>query len=256
VTGVEEILAAKRVEIEALERSGRLTAERRIRPRFSFREALARPGLAVIAEVKRSSPSTGSFGVEPLPLRDAYLSAGVDALSILSDPHFGMSAEEFRDLASDCRIPVLRKDFILAASQVVEADILGADAILLIATFLSRDELDRLGAHAEALGLDVLYEVHAPADLAKIPARARMVGVNNRDLSGGDYRTDLGLSERMLDAVPRDALRVAESGYDRPGQVPAGFDAVLVGGGLIRAFARGESVSDLVRSMKEAMLAS
>jgi indole-3-glycerol phosphate synthase len=254
MTGVDEILAAKRREIRALEESGRLTTGRRIRPRFSFREALARPGLAVIAEVKRSSPSTGPFGVAPRPLRDAYIAAGADALSILSDAHFGMSAEEFSDLAAECRVPVLRKDFILAESQIEESDHLGADAILLIATFLSRDELDRLGARAESLGLDVLYEAHAPEDLAKIPARARIVGINNRDLSGGDYKTDIGLSAAMLSAVPPGLLRVAESGYDRPGQVPRGFDAVLMGGGLIRAFARGESVSDLVRSMKDAML--
>lgn len=253
MTRVEEILAAKRIEIRALEHSERLRQTRR-RPRFSFRAALARPGLSVIAEVKRSSPSTGSFGIEPLPLRDAYLAAGVDALSILSDPHFGMNADEFRDLSADCRIPVLRKDFILAESQIAESEILGADAILLIATFLSSGELDRLGAAAEDRGLDVLYEAHAPEDIAKIPARARIVGINNRDLSGGAYKTDIGLSETMLAAVPAGALRVAESGYDRPGQVPRGYDAVLVGGGLIRAFAKGESVSDLVASMKAAML--
>lgn len=252
---VEAILAAKRAEIAALEGSRSLEREGRTRARYPFLAALERPGLSVIAEVKRSSPSTGPFGIEPRALLDAYLAAGIDAVSILSDPHFGMDRDEFRALAAEASIPVLRKDFILAPSQVRESEILGADAILLIASFLSREELESLGSHAKSCGLDVLYEVHCEEDLAKIPPCARIVGINNRDLAGGDYRTDLDLSATLMRALPPGVVKVAESGYDRPGQVPSGFDAVLVGGGLIREFKKRGDVADLVASLKAAMLA-
>ncbi len=252
MSSIEAILAAKREEIARLESGGLAARAPRGRARRSFLGALARPGLSVIAEIKRSSPSAGSFEVDPAELARAYRGAGIDAVSILSDSHFGMTPDDFRELAAGFDIPVLRKDFILAESQVDEADRLGADAVLLIATFLSKEELDRLGRRAGALGLDVLYEVHDPGEAEKLPPGARIVGINNRDLAAADYRTDTARAARGFDRLPAGALRVAESGYGPGEPVPPGFDAVLVGAGLIRTFVQHgeEGVAGAVRDLR------
>lgn len=244
---IEEILSFKRDEITAL--SGKDFPPRK-RARFSFRQALAKKGLSIIAEIKRSSPSTGPLDADIDELHDAYQVAGVDALSILTDRFFGMTSGDLERLAANSDLPVLRKDFILSREQITEADSIGADAILLIATFLEREELKDLGDFAGSLGLDVLYEAHSENDLEKIPATAEIVGINNRDLSGGDFRTDRTLSEKLAARLPGGTLKVAESGFDAGGQVPAGYDAVLIGTGLIRAFKRSGSVSDLVTSLR------
>ncbi len=238
---IEEILARKREEIAELRADRTWSGRPRIRERRSFRAALAKPGLSVIAEIKRSSPSTGDLGVDIDALLAAYISAGVDALSILTDSHFRMSAGELERLAKKTDLPILRKDFTLSKEQIDEACILGADAILLIATFLPAEELAELGAHAEALGLDVLYEAHAREDLLKIPREAGIIGINNRNLAAGDYRTDTGLSQELHAMIPEGVIRVAESGYEKAAEVPAGYDAVLIGTGLIRKFKRGGS---------------
>jgi indole-3-glycerol phosphate synthase len=202
----------------------------------------------VIAEVKRASPSTGPLEVEPTALRDAYRAAGVDALSILTDAHFGMSIDDLEALAADVALPILRKDFILAESQIIEADLIGADAILLIAAFLSAGELARLGAFAEARGLDVLYETRSREEIDRLPAGARIVGINNRDLEDPGYRTDLKTADGLRAALPNNVLTVAESGITVPEDVPPGFDAILVGTGLIREFKKGGDVTALVAS--------
>lgn len=250
------ILEAKRAEVEELRADTSWRRRERSRPRHDFKAALAGPGLAVIAEVKRSSPSTGTFAtsggaaLDPRALRDAYLAAGVDALSILSDHHFGMSAAMFAELAADASVPVLRKDFTLSTEQIDQAVLLGADAVLLIAGILDAATLRRLGHHAADCGLSVLYEVHAEDELDLLPPDAAIVGINNRDLSSAGYATDLGFSARLAGRLPAGALKVAESGYENPGEVPAGFDAVLIGTGLIRVFLSGGSLAERVRGLK------
>lgn len=236
---IEAIFEAKRAEVARLRADMSWSRRARMRTRHSFRAALARPGLSVIAEVKRSSPSTGPLLNDVDALLEAYIAAEVDALSVLTDAHFGMSAVDLERLAARTDKSILRKDFTLSKEQILEADLIGADAILLIAAFLSSEELRDLGAYAASLGLDVLYEVHAAEELAKIPETAAIVGVNNRNLAAGDYRTDTALSRDLLASIPLGALRVAESGYERAGDVPPGYDAVLIGTGLIRAFTRG-----------------
>lgn len=245
---ISEILEAKRNEVARLRREP-LTRPR-TRPRFSFIEALKEKGLSIIAEIKRSSPSTGDLNVDINALYAAYTSAKVDALSILTDSHFGMAASDLEKLAGSCTLPILRKDFILSAEQIQEADVIGADAILLIATFLESAEMAELGAYAESLGLDVLYEAHSEEDLLKIPGRARIIGINNRNLSGEDYKTDISLSKKMIDELPADVVKVAESGFERDGEIPRGYDAALIGTGLIREFNRTGDVTQLVDAMK------
>lgn len=241
---VQDILAAKREEAVTI-------AARRPRPRsrapHDFAAALRIPGLSVIAEIKRSSPSHGEFGVDVDVLLKAYEDAGVDALSILADRHFGMSPDDFVSLAARTDKPILWKDFILTSDQIRYAWECGADAVLLIASFLSERELMELSSHAELLGMDVLIEGHNAADLKKIPRSAKIVGINNRDLSSREYATDTETSARLLTEVDPSALRVAESGYSSPEEVPKGFDAVLIGAGMIRKFLTGEDLRELVR---------
>jgi len=244
---IADILAAKRDEIARLR--VKPATRRRTRRRHSFFDALQRDGLSIIAEIKRSSPSTGDLNVDIDLLFGAYKDAGVDALSILTDRHFGMTADDLEQLGRETDLPILRKDFILSREQIDEADAIGADAILLIATFLTTEELLDLGAHAESLGLDVLYEAHSREDLLKIPGRAKIIGINNRDLSR-DYATDTNLSSEMAALLPDGVLRVAESGFERAGEVPRGYDAALIGTGFIREFHRSGSVTILVSDIK------
>lgn len=242
---VQEILAAKRREAEALP----ATFPARVRPRFDFEAALKRPHRAVIAEIKRGSPSQGAFGVEPAALRAAYLAAGADCFSILTDSHFGMTAADLVTLARDLPVPVLRKDFILDTRQIDEAEAIGADAVLLIATFLSTAELDALGRHAAARGLAVLYEAHGAEDLAKMPSHARIIGVNNRNLADPRYGVDPRLSKELLQKIPAGVIKVAESGYESGSELPP-CDAVLIGAGLIREFMRKGNVTEMVKELQ------
>lgn len=246
---VEEILTRKRAEVERLRKNPVSRERRRIHP--SLANALRGPGLSVIAEIKRSSPSTGEFEVDIFELRDAYMEAGVDGLSILTDEHFGMEAEDLYRLADGCMLPVLRKDFVLSKEQIDEAWALGADAVLLIAGILDAAALAELGAHAKSLGLDVLYETHAVEEIAMIPAGATIVGVNNRNLRSPAYHTDVSFAKRALAALPARAIKVAESGYDSGTAVPDGYDAVLIGTGLIREFKRSGSVIAAVRRIRD-----
>lgn len=236
--GVDEILRKKESSVARMRSDSSWMQAWRTRPRSSFLNALKKPGLSVIAEVKRSSPSTGPLNVDVDNLCAAYCVRPVDALSILTDEHFGMSSEDLRRLAATTAIPILRKDFTISREQIYEADLIGADAVLLIATFLSADQLDDFGGYAESLGLDVLYEAHSAEDLVKIPASAKIVGINNRSLASGDYRTDTNLAESLRASIPQGVIRIAESGYERPADVPQGWDAVLIGTGMIRHFVR------------------
>ena len=249
MVSIEKILEDKKSEIEDL-KSHPPDPGKRTRPRFSFLDALSKPGISVISEIKRSSPSTGPFGVDIHDLKQAYVVANVDAFSILTDRHFEMNAADLKELAADIKAPVLRKDFIMDEVQIDEAVEMGADAILLIATFLETDELDRLGAYAEKYGLDVLYEAHHEDDVQKIPTRAKIIGINNRNLSGGDYKTSLDFSMKLLNTLPENMIKVAESGYELPGSVPEGYDAVLVGTGLIRTFMARGSLPVLVDGLR------
>lgn len=245
-----DLLAAKRAEIARLDPPA-LPA--RSRPRRDFAAALRRPdgGTAVIAEIKRASPSHGPFGAEPEALLAAYEAAGVDALSILTDRHFSMSGNDLATLGSRTRLPILRKDFILEERQLEEAERLGADAVLLIASILTEEELRRLGEAAARRRLDVLYEVHAPAEIARLPRGARIIGVNNRNLADPRYATDLAQAKKMLQELPPEAIKVAESGYESAAGIPSGCDAVLVGAGLIREFLRRGDVKEIVKAMQQ-----
>lgn len=221
-------------------------------PARGFAAALtAGDRLAVIAEVKRRSPSKGPLaeGLDPASLARAYAAGGAACLSVLTDEdHFGGSATDLRAARAAVGIPVLRKDFTVAERDVYDARIMGADALLLIVAALGDDELEHLHHLAVQLGLDVLLEVHDEAELARaLRVNPTMVGVNQRDLV--TFEVDQARAVRLAPAIPAGVVRVAESGVrgrdDATALRAAGYDAVLVGEHLVRADDPREAVSDL-----------
>lgn len=230
-----------RVPLEALVEAGEQRRAGRREDRRSFREALAAPGVSLIAEHKRSSPSAGVIRAD-LELADvvsAYERGGARALSVLTEEgRFSGRLEDLGAARAASRLPILRKDFIIDEYQVHEALAAGADAILLIVAALDRATIERLYALARGLGLDVLVEVHDGSELAVArDLRAEIVGINNRDLT--TFVVDVEHALRLRADVPEGALVVAESGYSTSAHLDAlaaaGIDAVLVGETLMRA---------------------
>ncbi len=210
-------------------------------PARSLAAALAGPGLDIIAEIKRRSPSVGEISphLEPAAQAAAYVSGGAAAISVLTEPEFfAGSLEDLRAARSTVSVPILRKDFLLDPAQVWEARAAGADAVLLIVAVLDDADLGLLLAETAAAGMEALVEVHT-SDEAKraIAAGAVVVGVNNRDLE--TFHTDLGVAETVAPLLQGAACTVAESGVSgREGaarMAAAGYDAILVGEALVRA---------------------
>ncbi|MCU1353246.1 MAG: trpC, partial [Acidimicrobiales bacterium] len=211
-------------------------------PGRGFRQALASAdGLAVIAEVKRRSPSKGDLApdLDPATLATAYAEGGATCLSVLTDEaFFGGSALDLRAARAACALPVLRKDFTVGAADVCDARLMGADAVLLIAAALDDVELDELHALAVEVGLDPLVEVHDERELERaLGVGASLVGVNQRDLV--TFEVDTARAVRMAPLMPAGVIRVAESGVRGPADaqalVDAGYHAVLVGESLVTA---------------------
>jgi indole-3-glycerol phosphate synthase len=226
-------LRARRAELE------REVDQARLPP--PFRPALRRPNVAVIAEVKRRSPSAGSIREDLDPIERALLygAHGAAAISVLTDePYFGGSMADLRTAARRSLVPVLRKDFILDELQILEARAAGASAVLLIVRALDRSLLAALIACATAAGLDTLVEVHTLKELeTAVDTGAGIIGVNSRDLD--TFKVDTAAAWKILREVPPDRIAVAESGLTRQEDVAraaeAGADAVLVGTALSRA---------------------
>jgi indole-3-glycerol phosphate synthase len=207
----------------------------------SFEAALRAGGsVAVIAEVKRRSPSAGGIreGASAAEVAQLYAAAGASAVSVLTDAdHFGGSLDDLR-AARVAAVPLLRKDFVIDVVQVHEARVAGASAVLLIARILGDAALRELHAEAVRVGLDVLVEVHDAAEIERAAAAgARIIGINNRDLA--TFTTDLDTTVRLAPRVPAGCVVVAESAIGDAADVArvaaAGADAVLVGEALMRA---------------------
>ncbi len=251
---LDEIVATKREEVGRLGSwAGALEARLDdAPPARDFAAALRRDGeVAVIAEVKRRSPGAGEIrpGLNPAGLALSYEEGGAAAISVLTDrEYFDGSLDDLRAVRERVEVPVLRKDFVIDELQVVEARGAGADAVLLIVRILDDDALRRLRKKAEELGMTALVEVHGEDELARaLDAGARIVGVNNRDLS--TFETRLEVTESLAPKVPADVVLVSESGIgtaddvDRVGR--AGADAVLVGQSLLEQADPGVAVSEL-----------
>jgi indole-3-glycerol phosphate synthase len=246
VNALDPILAAtrqevarrrERVPVAELERAAAVRTDHR-----SFIDALHKPGLSLIAEHKRRSPSAGTIreGVALEEVVGAYERGGAAALSILTEgPSFGGSLEDLRAARAAATLPILRKDFVVDRYQVLESFAAGADAILLIVAALDDRELSELHADAVELGLAALVEVHDRGELGRALAAAgpALVGVNNRDLT--TLQVDTRRTFELLGELPPGTTLVAESGFSRPEQMDelaaAGVDGVLVGEALMRS---------------------
>lgn len=209
-------------------------------PARGFAAALAAAdGLAVIAEVKRASPSKGALfaDLDPATLARQYDAGGATALSVLTDgPGFAGSPDDLRSARAAVGLPVLRKDFTVSAHDVVDARAMGADAVLLIAAALDDAELASFHALATDIGLDALVEIHDEAELERaLTVGATLIGVNQRDLV--TFAVDHERALRMAASFPDDVVSVAESGVrgpeDAAALAAAGYQAVLVGESLV-----------------------
>lgn len=214
-------------------------------------EVAASGDLAVVAEVKRRSPSAGSLdaGLDPASVAASYAAGGAAGVSVLTDAEFfGGSAADLVAARSAVDLPVLRKDFTVSAADVYDARAMGADAVLLIVAALADAELASLHGLVGALGMDALVEVHDEEQLSRsLSAGATLVGVNQRDLA--TFSVDTERAERLASMIPPGVVAVAESGIDGPASAArmaaAGYGAVLVGETLVRSADRAAAVADL-----------
>lgn len=255
---LRRILETKSEEVASRSRSQNLAAiaavaadQPQARP-FARRVADgAAAGTAVIAEVKKASPSAGVIRADfrPAEIAASYGDAGAACLSVLTDaPYFQGSEHYLLAARQACSLPVLRKDFIIDPWQVHESRALGADCVLLIVAALQRDQLQQLDGLAREIGLDVLVEVHDEHELDDaLTTGASLVGVNNRDLH--NFTTDLATSERLRPLVPAERTMVTESGIHSAADVQrmhqAGINAFLVGEAFMRTTDPGAALKNL-----------
>ncbi len=232
-----ELVRSAFVRAEALSsRTGELERSiARPAPAVSLRGALDRDAVAVIAEVKRASPSAGTINTmlsAGLQAR-AYETGGAAAVSVLTEPdRFGGGESDIANALSNCRLPILKKDFHVAEVQFLEAKALGSSAALLIVRALHPDRVLAMARFAREIGLEVLFEIRDERELdVALGAGATIIGVNNRNLE--TLEVDAGTVSRIVPLIPCDCVAVAESGYrtvaDVEGAARAGADAVLVG---------------------------
>ena len=244
-TILDEIIRWKRVEIDRIKRANPLenlqAALPLASPARNFEDALRAPGVSLIAEIKRASPSKGLIrpDLNPIDLARDYEVNGAAAISVLTDEHFFQGGlEDLRAARQTTGLPILRKEFIIDPYQVYEARAAGADAVLLIVAALEDDELRSLYELAGRLDMAALVEVHGAAGLERaLSVGCRIVGVNNRDLR--TFEVDLATTAHLRALVPSDILLVAESGIRTRADVERlrviGVDAMLVGESLLRA---------------------
>ncbi len=206
---------------------------------------------AIIAEIKRASPSKGDIfnGLDPASVAKDYADAGAAAISVLTDSHFKGSLDDLRAVRAAVELPLLRKDFIFDPYQVYEARAAGADCILLIAAMLKEGQLRSLAALARELGMATLVESHNESEFQLAEKIGTgLVGINNRDLH--TFVTDIAQTERMLDGYKGEALIVTESGIDSAADMrrleASGAHAFLIGESLLREGAPGARLSELM----------
>lgn len=259
---LQEIIDFKRREVaeqreltpvKRLEQSEHFTA-----PAVSLSEYIKRPDkVGIIAEIKRRSPSKGAINeyisVEQLSI--GYMQAGASALSVLTDnKYFGGSNADLSMARRFNYCPILRKDFIVDEYQIVEARAIGADAILLIAAALEREQIKRFAAFAASMGLEVVLEVHSRAELSDDVENIHIIGVNNRDLK--DFSTDVNRSFEIIKDLPDSVAKISESGLSDAKTIcelkRAGFDGFLIGETFMKNSRPEEACAALVQDVKAA----
>jgi indole-3-glycerol phosphate synthase len=253
-TRLQQIVDAHRAAAERDDRSLVSLMEQALAtatPR-DWKAGIAKPGLSVIAEVKRRSPSMGDLApdLDPVDLAQNYEAGGASCLSVLTDvEYFGGSVEDLQAARSAVSIPVLRKDFTVDERDVADARIMGADAILLIVAALEEHELRAFSARARELDLAVLWEVHDDRELeVAAECGASILGVNQRNLH--TFEIDYHLADRIYERIPAELLSVAESGVrnadDAKRLAQIGYDAVLVGTSLVTSADANASIQAMV----------
>ena len=241
---LQEIVAHKHLELE------RLCANKP-----SLREALLQSNTGIIAEFKRRSPSKGWIKEEGradiIPL--SYQQNGAAALSILTDEHYFGGSDDFIRQArlSGVTLPILYKNFVINEAQLYAAALCGASAVLLIAACLSKQECKQLMDKAHALGLEVLLEMHSEAELEYAELEPDVCGINNRNL--GSFVTDVENSFRLAELLPKDAVKVSESGISNPETVKtlrsAGFRGFLIGENFMKTSDPGKSLNEFISQL-------
>jgi len=255
---LDQIVAATRRRVADAKRSADLRQlEQRAEPHAprGFRRALAtrsRTGPAVIAELKKASPSRGLIraNFDPESLAGELEAAGATALSVLTDEAFFQgSLHNLERASASTKVPCLQKDFVIDEFQLLQARAYGADAILLIVAVLSQAELIALSQKGRALGLDVLCEAHNEEELRRaVDAGSDLIGVNNRDLR--TFKVDVNTGVRLAELIPQNVISVAESGIDNGADIArlraAGYQAFLIGESLMKAESPGEALQSLI----------
>jgi indole-3-glycerol phosphate synthase len=259
---LETILAHKKreVEIRKSQLSERTLIDRlaQANPTISFAEALSSDGLAVIAEMKKASPSAGVIrdNFDPVQIAKSYVKAGANAISVLTDEEYFQGSLQFiEQIRPFVPIPILRKDFIVDPYQLLEARTFGADAVLLIVAALDQTRLQSLLNKTYELGLEALVEVHSVEEMKiAVNAGAKIIGINNRNLE--TFTIDLATTEQLAPFAPPGTVLVGESGLhtknDIQRMIQAGVDAVLVGTHFMKHPDPGIALQQFMLTAKDA----
>lgn len=263
---LDDIMEFKKIEVEQQKqnlppaelyrRVEQMKTDASLRPRRSMSRALASSDTGIIAEFKRRSPSKGWINESASLERIAggYALNGASVLSVLTDErYFGGNLDFLRTVASMVDVPVLRKDFIIDEYQLFQAYEVGADAVLLIASCLSRESCIALASKAHELGMEVLLEIHSADELGHLDCGADMVGVNNRNL--GTFHTDVNNSFALAELLPKDSVLVSESGISDPKTIcrlqDAGYSGFLIGETFMKTADPAESLLRLVDEIRQ-----
>lgn len=256
---LQEIVATKRAEVDRRKRKTDLQAlyrqaETPRTTRHSLREALRSSSTGIISEFKRRSPSKGWINrdADVQSVVRAYQQAGATALSVLTDtPYFGGTDDDLRAARQACSLPILRKDFTIDEFQLVESRALGADAVLLIAAALTREQCRRFAEIAHQLELEVLLEIHDQSELDYYSEYVDVLGVNNRNL--GSFHTDVANSFRLIEQMPQEATPISESGISNPDTVKElraiGFKGFLIGENFMKTETPGDSLKSFINAL-------
>ncbi|MGN0584296.1 MAG: indole-3-glycerol phosphate synthase TrpC [Ruminococcus sp.] len=218
---------------------------------FEFENALRKPGISFICECKKASPSKGIIAENFPYLRIAkeYEAAGADCISVLTEPTRFLGSDEYlREIAEAVSIPCIRKDFTVDEYMIYEAKLLGAKAVLLICSILSQEQITEYIKICDSLGMSALVEAHSEEEIkTAISCKARIIGVNNRNLK--DFTVDTDNSRRMRELIPEDVIFVSESGIKSAEDIAVlreiGADAVLIGETLMRAEDKNQKLKEL-----------
>lgn len=259
---LEEIIAHKRIEIAAQEQNVPISFLEDLLEKnddmakvHSMKASLAASATGIIAEFKRRSPSKDwiNRNADAKVIPASYQQAGASALSILTDEHFfGGGLRDIRAARPTVSLPILRKDFIISRYQLLQAKAAQADAVLLIAAALSKEECNALACEAHKLGLEVLLEMHHEGELDYVNEYVDMAGINNRNL--GTFHTDVENSFRMAEKLPADILKVSESGISNLQTVKLlrqeGFRGFLIGETFMKTANPGNTLSTFIKKLE------